>query len=130
MELAVVTPLLFLLLAGAADYGRAFFVSITIANAARAGAEYGSQNTATSVDSTGIKSFTLADGQDAAPFTVGVTHYCKCAGSAHACSLCADNSVPEVFVEVTATKKLGTFVKYPGFKDTVTISRKATFRGQ
>lgn len=130
LELAVVAPILFLLVIGVIDYGRAFYTSITVANAARAGAEYGAQNIATSVDTAGMRAFALADGQDAGQFTVVATHYCKCAGIAHSCTLCADGSAPEVYVEVTATKQLAMLLKYPGLRDTVTIIRKATFRSQ
>ena len=44
VEFAVVLPLLMLLLLGGADFGRCFQTSISITNAARAGAEYGSMH--------------------------------------------------------------------------------------
>jgi Flp pilus assembly protein TadG len=131
LELAVVAPFLFLLIIGVVDYGRAFFTSVTVANAARAGAEYGAQNVATSTDTAGMKSFAQADGQDAGTLTVAARQYCKCAGVAHTCStVCAGGAVPEVYVEVTATKKLAMLLKYPGLADTITVLRKATFRSQ
>ena len=42
VELAVVVPVLALLLVVVADFGRVFFVSVAVNNAARAGAQYGS----------------------------------------------------------------------------------------
>ncbi len=131
LELAVVAPLLFLLVIGAVDYGRVFFTSITVANAARAGAEYGAQSVAVSPDTAGMRTFAQGDGQDAGQLAVAARQYCKCAGADHTCStVCADGTVPEVYVEVTATKQLAMFLKYPGLADTVTIVRKATFRSQ
>lgn len=130
LELAVIAPLLLLLLVGAVDYGRAFYTSVTVANAARAGAEYGAQNVAMSVDTAGMKSFAQGDGQDAGNLTVSAGHFCQCAGVAHACTMCGGGVAPEVYVWVTATKPLRTLLKYPGLRDTITVVRKATFRSQ
>jgi len=47
VELAIVVPVLALLLTVIADFGRVFFISIAVNNAARAGAQFGSQSTAT-----------------------------------------------------------------------------------
>lgn len=44
MEFALVLPLLVLIVAGIFDLGRAFFSSITITNAARVGARYGTMH--------------------------------------------------------------------------------------
>ena len=41
VEMALVMNLLFLFLVGVADFGRAFYTYITIANAAREGARFG-----------------------------------------------------------------------------------------
>ncbi len=130
LELAVIAPLLLLLLVGAVDYGRAFYTSVTVANAARAGAEYGAQNVAMSVDTAGMKNFAQGDGQDAGTLNLSATHFCQCAGVAHACTMCGGGVAPEVYVQVTATKPLSTLLKYPGLPATITIVRTATFRSQ
>jgi len=44
IELALVTPILLLLMIGAVDLGRAYYVGLEVANAAHSGAEYGSRN--------------------------------------------------------------------------------------
>jgi hypothetical protein len=44
VELAIVIPFLVLLALGAIDFGRAFYLSIEVANAARAGVQYGAAN--------------------------------------------------------------------------------------
>jgi len=49
-ELAFVAPALVLLLVVAADFARLFFVSISVVNAARAGAQYGSQSVITAAN--------------------------------------------------------------------------------
>ncbi len=41
IELGIITPLLLLLALGAIDFGRAYYLSIEVTNAARAGVQYG-----------------------------------------------------------------------------------------
>lgn len=130
LELAFVAPLLLLLLIGVADFGRAFYTSVTVSNAARAGAEYGAQGPQTSGDTVGMKNFAQGDGQEAGTMTIGARRYCECGGAAHACTACADGSAPDVFVEVTATKSFSMLLRYPGLPSSLTISRQATFRSQ
>jgi Flp pilus assembly protein TadG len=48
VEFALALPVLLLLLLGLVDFGRAFYYTSTIANAARAGAEYAAHATVTS----------------------------------------------------------------------------------
>jgi Flp pilus assembly protein TadG len=121
VELAVVFPVLLLLLIGVVDYGRVFYTSVTVSNAARAGAEWGQQDFATQIDT---------DGTDAGSIQLNATWYCECAGVAHGCTACAGGSAPEVYVEVTATKVVNMLLKYPGLPGSITIVRKATFRSQ
>jgi Flp pilus assembly protein TadG len=50
IELALSMPLLLLLLLGAAEFGRLAYISIELVDAAKAAAQYGSQNVTTMVD--------------------------------------------------------------------------------
>ncbi len=50
VELALMAPVLFTLLLAVGDYARVFFKNIEVADAARAGAQYGAQKLTTSVD--------------------------------------------------------------------------------
>ncbi len=130
VELAVVSPLLLLLMIGVVDYGRAFYTSVTVANAARAGAEFGAHDPATTGDTVDMRKFAQSDAQEAGTITVSARRYCQCAGVLQACTACASGAAPDVFVEVTATKILSTLLPYPGLPRTLTISRTATFRSQ
>jgi Flp pilus assembly protein TadG len=131
IELAVVSPLLLLLLIGVVDYGRAFYTSITVSNAARAGAEYGAQGPIQSGDIAGMKAFAQGDGQEAGTLTVNARRYCECGGAAAPCStVCTGGAAPDVFIEVTATKSLSMLLPYPGLPSTLAIARTATFRSQ
>src|ERR1700726_2074775 len=78
-EVALVTPLLLLLLVGAIEIGRFAYYGIEVANAARAGVQYGSQSLANSFDLPGI---TQAAKNDAPEVTgLGVTRLNRCACS-------------------------------------------------
>lgn len=131
VELALTLPFLLLLVIGVVDYGRAFYTSITVANAARAGAEYGAQSPETSGDFVEMRNFAQGDGQDAGTLTLNAIRYCECAGVAQACNaVCPGGAAPDVFIEVTATKSVSMFLRYLGLPTTLTIVRKATFRSQ
>ena len=131
VELAVVFPILLLLIIGVVDYGRAFYTSVTVSNAARAGAEYGAQSSGALVDTITMKSFAQGDGQDAGTLTLTPVRYCECGGVAHSCnSACAGGEAPDVFFELTASKSVTMLLPYPGLPSTISISRKATFRSQ
>ena len=132
IELAVICPLLILLIIGVVDYGRIFYLSVTIANAARAGAEFGAREPATVVDTAAMTAFAKADGQEAAPMRVDSRFYCECGEGVpnNACTLCPGGAAPDVFVEVTASKSVSTFFRYPGLRSSIPIVRTATFRSQ
>src|ERR1019366_9541816 len=61
LEFAFMLPFMMLLLLGIAEIGRAAFISITVSNAATAGAEYGSQNGTTAADFPGMQNAALCD---------------------------------------------------------------------
>lgn len=130
VELAVVFPVLVLLFIGAVDYGRLFYTSIAVANAARAGAEWGARDTENG-DIAKINVFAQADGNEAGTLTLNSRKYCECAGVAGSCTAaCAGGAAPEVFFEVIASRSVAMSLPYPGLPNAITVSRKATFRAQ
>lgn len=134
VELAVVFPVLVLLLIGVADYGRVFFTSIAVANAARAGAEWGAQSSATAFGpASAITDFAKQDGAEAGAITVVTATSCRCGPNVVTCSTtpsCAGYGPPRAFVEVTASKTVSLILPYPGVPNNLQIVRKATFRAQ
>jgi Flp pilus assembly protein TadG len=131
VELAVAFPLLLLLLIGVVDYGRVFYTSVTVSNAARAGAEWGQQTSGNSVDTAGMRTFAQFDGNDAGAIVFGARLYCECVVDVEtACNFCAGGVAPNAYVEVTATKVVNMLLRYPGLPASITVTRKATFRSQ
>lgn len=133
VELAIVLPVLLLLAIGVADIGRVFFTGITVVNAARAGAQYGAQSTATSADTVGMNLVATQDAADAGAITVSSRSFCRCdAGEIADCSTgdCGVYGLYRLYVEVTATRAVPLVFTYPGFANPVTLTRAATFRVQ
>jgi Flp pilus assembly protein TadG len=133
VELAVILPVLVLLAIGVSDLGRLFFTGITVANAARAGASYGAQNTFTSGDTVAINLVATQDAVNAGAVTVTSRSFCRCdAGEVGDCTTgdCGAYGEYRFYVEVTVTKSVNMVFQYPGFASPVTLSRTATFRVQ
>jgi hypothetical protein len=94
LEFALMLPFMMLLLLGIAEIGRAAFITITVTNAATAGAEYGSQNPADASDDTDMQKRALCDANGEAggvyncnpggilspPSTIWSCHACACDG--------------------------------------------------
>jgi Flp pilus assembly protein TadG len=109
VEMALLTPLLLLLMAGAIDVGRLAHYDAMLASGARAGAQYGSLNLITADNAAGMTAAAVNDIPSLTPITVASSSYCACAGgsgtvtcTATACS----TSHRAVYVKVSVT---GTF---------------------
>src|SRR5690349_7378698 len=87
VEFALLSPFLLLLLAGCLDIGFLLRTALCVAEAARAGAQYGSTSPAKAYDTAGIQAAAL----DAAPNTPGLSatseRVCYCSdGTSVACT--------------------------------------------
>ena len=136
------------LLVGVVDFGRAYFYSIEIANAATAGAEFGAQNTGASmINASGIKTAAQNEAPDIAttctstPGACWVSGYplgqwgCECSGTATAgggtnsCSLSASACTHLVnFVVVTAQATYTPLFSVRGLFPPITLSSQAKVR--
>jgi Flp pilus assembly protein TadG len=122
---------------GIADFGRAFYFGIALANSARAGAAYASQSNAKTSDNTGIKQAAANEGQSIGLTTnnVATQQTCKCATtSPQPCGTtswnCPTIVQPEVYVKVTTQDTFRTLVNYPGIPSPIIMTRSATLRVQ
>lgn len=135
IELAVALPVLILMAVGVMDYGRVFFTSIAVSNAARAGAEWGAYGQGTRSDKfTEMGNFAKLEGAEAGTITVTANRTCRCGVTVVACSTTADcgggYGPPAEFIEATASKTVALLIKYPGLPTSINISRTATFRSK
>jgi Flp pilus assembly protein TadG len=133
VELGFALPVLVLMLVAAADFGRVFFVGIAVNNAARAGAQYGSQTVITAADIPGMKAAATTDGSNIPSLTVTASQ-CTCespAGSVPACAdtYCDANSTA-TFVEVDTSAPFSTILNYPSVTHSFTLTGKAVMQVQ
>ena len=131
VEFAVFFPVFILLLVGLIEIGRFANFSIVVADAARAGVQYGAQNVITAADNAGMTSMALADGQNISGLTVtSATHYCQCSdGSASTC-LSSDCSLSHriLWVKVTTQGQFPALLGFPGLPGTFTVQQTAVRR--
>ena len=132
VELVVVFPFILLLLVGVVDYGRLFYTSVAVANAAHAAAAWGARKgELTAFNVAKQDSVAQADGVDAGSLTITTSHFCECGGAANAsCASCSGGVAPEVYIVVTASKAVSMYFPYPGLPGSITISQTAKFRTQ
>ena len=136
VELALSISLLFMLLLGAVEFGRFAYLAIEIANAAKAAAQYGAQNSITAADVTGMKLVAAKDAPDVANActnfntTISQPASCSCvvsgASSSAACdgsTVCTGYIVQKLTINTSARCTPIAFPK--GFGGSLTISGQA-----
>jgi Flp pilus assembly protein TadG len=131
VELALVMPLLMLLLVGAIDFGRAFYLEIEIAGAAHAAAMYGSQNP---TDTTGMQTTAQDDAPNVPNLSVVTATYgCECSDGSSYSAICTTTpSCPnktEVYrVDVTVQGTYDPLIPWPGIPSPMSFSSSASVR--
>lgn len=129
IETALVLPLLMTLLIGAAEMARVARASISVANAAKAGAQYAVQNGYTAQDTTGIAT---AAQNESTNLTIMTTSSVSCVcsdGSSSTCSNtdCANSHLEEtVLVNTQAT--VTPAITVPGLPTSYTVKGRAVQR--
>src|SRR5882757_1453692 len=117
IELALMMPLFILLLLGSTEVAKFAWTAVLTANAARAGAAYGSQNVATATDLAGIQAAAASDGVNLANLTTTRTRPCACSNGAaipdcaSALGSCAAQATILNYVQVNTTSTVSVFGK-------------------
>ena len=130
IEMALAFPLLVLLLAGTADFGRVFYTYVTLANAARTGAQYGSAGAPRTADTDGIRQAALNDAQDLSGVTITSAKTCQCSNGSTVDCASTSCSPLRYYVTVTATKTFQTVIPYPGIPSSTAVTAVAKMRAQ
>lgn len=131
VELAFVMPLFPLLLFGAIDFGRAFYLSVEVAGAAEAAAVYGSQNP---IDTAGMQTVAQDDAPNVPNLSVGTPTYgTECFDGSHYTAntstmptSCTGNAFYRVNVTVTGT--YSPLIPWPGIPRSMSFSSSASMR--
>ncbi len=132
IELALTLPLFALLLLGTAEIAYYAWGAILTANAARAGAAYGSQNSVFASDSAGISSAAANDSTGLTGMTTTRTLACYCSTSqstsidcSNDLSLCPSPNTVLKFVQVNTTAQVPSMFSYPGLPTNFTVHGQA-----
>lgn len=110
VELALLLPLLCFLFVISVDFARVFYFDLIVANCARNGAIYGSQDPASSLDTTGIQTAAQRDAGNLTLSQLGV-------------SSSTNITTNPTSVSVTVTYPFATITRYPGVPASLTLSR-------
>jgi Flp pilus assembly protein TadG len=115
VELAVLLPFLAFLFVIGVDFARVFYCSVTVTNAARNGAVYGSQDSAHATDTAGIQAAALADAGNLTP-APAVT------------STTATDADGNPCVQVTVKYTFQSITHFPGVPGSVALNRTVQMR--
>ncbi len=130
VELSIAISLLVLILLGAVEFGQIAYSSIEVANAAKAGVQYGAQSGYTAADSTGIQNAAQGSAPNLSGMVVNSSVACVCSdGSASTClNTDCPNSHIEETVTVTTQYALSPIVRIPQFGSSMTLRGSASQR--
>jgi Flp pilus assembly protein TadG len=127
LELAFLLPILILLLLGIVDVGRYAELSIRVANAARAGAQYGAQNLAAANDWQGIGQAVTDDGDPKMAPNVSIVCYCSGSPCNQATPCVAPNTEIQ-YVSVNVKESFTPLFPYPGLPSFPEVNSTAQMR--
>lgn len=132
IELAVALPLFVILILGTAEMANIAWSAIQVSNAARAGAQYGSQSHANASDTASVQTAAKNDAPSITNLQVTVTQPCKCISSTgtdtgNACTLaaCPSPNVIMPYVQVNTQAAITPFMRYPGLPASYTLKGQA-----
>ena len=141
LEIALLLPFLLLLTIGIIEVGRYAYISVLVGNAARAGAAYGAQGLAQSVDTAGITAAATNDfqsnGYSGLQLTPAPSDTCQCdsLGTLTSPVSCTGSSAGTcasghwiVTLNVTASGTFNSMFQYPGIPRSITLSSSAKMR--
>jgi Flp pilus assembly protein TadG len=129
VEFAIAAPVLILLLLIVVDFGRVFYVSITLNNAARAGTQYGIQSPANAADINGMQRAATSDISNLSGVVATASEYCQCPnGTSQGCNASPSCVDKRVYVEVDTAGTFNTLLNYPGVPSTIALKAKSVMR--
>ena len=131
IEFGILILILVTLAIGAFDFGRLGYRKIAITSAARAGAQYGTQDLVTAADTAGMTQAARNDIRDAGnALNITARQYCDCPGQGEvACTVtCNDGSYSLMYVEVTVPDQVNFLFPYPGITSPQAVASTSTMR--
>ncbi|HZC46269.1 MAG TPA: TadE/TadG family type IV pilus assembly protein [Candidatus Acidoferrum sp.] len=130
VELALSLPLLLVMFLVVVETGRAFYIAISVSNAARAGVQYGAQNLTTAADNAGMQSAAANDAPNIAGMTAIATHFCVCSDGTASTCLATDcaGSHRLLYTQVNTSASYAPMINFMGILPAMTIPGQAVLR--
>jgi Flp pilus assembly protein TadG len=134
IELALLLPMMLLILLGVIEFGRAAYFYLEVADAAKAGAQFGSQSMANAVNGDAILQAAQNNAVDlptslgaSGAFNTQITCTCPGTGTASPCGGALGCAYPTVYLTVEVVNyPLQTLFAYPGIPTTFSINNYST----
>jgi Flp pilus assembly protein TadG len=130
VELAMLAPILLLGFLGVVEYGRAYAEQLNLGRVARAQLQYAVENlgASTVLDEIDELSHTMPNGDTV---TFAASRTCTCLGAATGCqALCDGTSLPQMTVQISATRGLTPIVFFPGHPGALTLTATTAMRAR
>jgi Flp pilus assembly protein TadG len=130
VELALSMPLMLMMFVVVVETGRAFYIAISVSNAARAGVQYGAQNLTTANDTAGMQTAATNDAPNLTGMTATASHFCKCSdGTASTClSTDCAGSHRLVYTQVITAAPYSPIINFMGALPAFSVPGKAIMR--
>jgi len=130
LEVALILPTLLLVLVGAVDFGRAYYVTIEVSSAAEAGALYGTLNPS---NTSGMQAAAIADAKDVTNLTATSSYGCECSDGTSPSNSCSSppsgcSSGIVNYVEVDTVANYSPILIYPGIPSSIVLKGKSRMR--
>lgn len=127
-------PLLLLLVLGAIDFGQAYYLSIEVANAARAGVQYGAARGNVN-DISGMQNAAIADAADVPGLVADPTWGCECSDGSGPVADCASPptcggaaGTGVYYVQVRTSVTYRPVIPWPGVPSLIPLTGQARMR--
>jgi Flp pilus assembly pilin Flp len=133
VELAMIAPVFALLLVGVVDYGLLWSHNMELANAVRAGTQYGLIRKPVNGDTTAIRQQVIdsAPAPEIGSHDPQVTLFCECPDGTPVpnCdpAICAPDDM-QTFISITLSEQYPLLLDYPGFDSPVQLTQSSTMR--
>jgi Flp pilus assembly protein TadG len=130
VELALSLPLLLMMFLVVVETGRAFYIAISVANAARAGVAYGAQSLATANDNAGMQSAASNNAPNIVSMTATASHFCVCANGTASTCLATDcaGSHRLVYTQVITAAPYTPLINFMGTLPAMSVPGRAVMR--
>ena len=130
LEFAVLGTLFTILLGIAMDYSRVFYANIEVANAARAGAQYGITNPSHWTDYTGMQNAAVNDAPNVSGLTATASQFCTCGDGATTSCGSGGCSSKRTYVKVVTKATYSTLGSYLVLPSSIPLSAQVSMRAE